>query len=487
MNQKEKQLTNLLAVKMLTAIVVVISLAYIVEIIKATKPVAYVLSVLVIGWIPTIMCIVSYKREPSNSRIKHYYIAGFAIFYTYLLLTGTNDLIFTYAMPMFFILILYNNVRSSVLTVFGGAFVNIIYVVMKGIRGEININNAAVYEIEILIMFLIAFYVYLCTKTNFGMIASREEVISNEKKKTEEMLEEIRSASNDLSTGVIDVSKMVGDISSTVTDSANSMEQISSSVGETASAIQEQMIKTEAIQDTVRIVSSQTTETLNSAELASQACDTGREHLNTLNRLSADSDAAEEMITKSMLELSEASNQMTSIVDSISSIATQTNLLSLNASIEAARAGESGRGFAVVAGEIGNLAKQTSESTTQISQLISSVLEKLEEVNRATERFSENTKKQRDCTVLVEESFEQINNSVRDVTEKINSVEASTKELITANEAIVDSIQTISAITEEVSASAVSTTERSNDAVNIARQADSIFDELLKTADALAN
>jgi len=486
MNQKEKQLTNLLAVKMITTIVVIISLAYIAEIFKGTKPASYILAVLIMGWAPTILCIVSYKRNPSNTRIKHYYIVGFAIFYTFLLLTGTNDLIFTYAMPMFFILILYNNIKSSLFTVLGCAVINIIYVVIKAIRGEVNVNNVAMFEIQILIIFLIAYYVYLCTKTNFQMIEAKEEALNDEKNKTEQMFSEIKEASANLSNGVIDASKMVVEISSTISDSANSMDQISTSVSEAANAIQQQMIKTEAIQETVKEVSNKTTETLNSASIASKACDEGREHVNTLNQLSADSDAAEAMINKSMLDLSEASDQMTSIIDSISSIATQTNLLSLNASIEAARAGESGRGFAVVAGEIGNLAKQTSEATTQISELISSVLSKLNEVNSATAKFSENSKRQRDCTVLVEKSFEEINSSVNDVQEKITSVEASAKELIIANEAIVDSIQTVSAITEEVTASALSTTDRSNEAVNIAKQADEIFDELLQTAGSLA-
>ncbi|RAK53031.1 hypothetical protein DJ017_00030 [Phenylobacterium soli] len=75
----------------------------------------------------------------------------------------------------------------------------------------------------------------------------------------------------------------------------------------------------------------------------------------------------------SMLRLKEASDQIGEVVDLIRTVASQTNLLSLNAMIEASRVGEAGRGFAVVAAEVKALARQTGDATVEITRQVQSV------------------------------------------------------------------------------------------------------------------
>ncbi|MCI8495977.1 MAG: HAMP domain-containing protein [Lachnospiraceae bacterium] len=148
---------------------------------------------------------------------------------------------------------------------------------------------------------------------------------------------------------------------------------------------------------------------------------------------------------EAMKKISDASMQISNIIQTIEEIADQTNLLSLNASIEAARAGEAGRGFAVVAGEIGHLANQCTESVEVTRGLIEAALHEVESGNEIAEEMAGALQK-------VIDGMDGIVTAVEEVAENSNEQNNSMQQINETIEMISEVVQTNSAAAEEGSA-----------------------------------
>lgn len=180
-----------------------------------------------------------------------------------------------------------------------------------------------------------------------------------------------------------------------------------------------------------------------------------------------------EEVNRSMREMEivfssfgENTKGMTEALESISSIASQTNLLSLNASIEAARAGEAGKGFAVVATEIRNLADDSQAAAAHIGKMIESVGNQADQMTARLRESLEQLEKGNQMTGAAKESFEiitagtdEVNNNVEDI---INGVEVLNDRIAEAMESMgtvkdaadsnVTEINEVSAVVTEQSA-----------------------------------
>lgn len=204
--------------------------------------------------------------------------------------------------------------------------------------------------------------------------------------------------------------------------------------------------------------------------------------LNQLDASNQDVMTEVENIQKQTQQNNESVEKIIAAVSYISDIADQTNLLSLNASIEAARAGETGKGFAVVAEEIGKLANQSNEASTEISELVnllsynsSQTMEIMDSVqdamNDQTKKLVEtaNIFKQlqehvshvadgvdviRDATVQLGKETDEIGKDIKNLSDIAQRNEDTVKGTISFSDEVLGTVNSVTEMSTEVSSSA---------------------------------
>jgi len=147
------------------------------------------------------------------------------------------------------------------------------------------------------------------------------------------------------------------------------------------------------------------------------------------------------------------SRSIADFVNIINDIASQTNLLSLNASIEAARAGDAGRGFAVVAGEIRKLADQTVKAAGQIQKIVSEIQKKTKGTVASAKQAETIVGSQGEALNKTVNVFENINTHVVKLVNNLNNIAKGIKGIEEAKEDSLDAIQNISAISQQTATS----------------------------------
>ena len=226
---------------------------------------------------------------------------------------------------------------------------------------------------------------------------------------------------------------------------ANSADQVSGGSDELARAAQSLAEgaenQTRAVDDLFRVmvdVAKQVEENKNDSE-------TSAENVNSVADMMENSQELMNQMRNAMTKIHETSQQVVGIIKAIEDIASQTNLLSLNASIEAARAGEAGRGFAVVAGEIGNLAKESARAVNMTRELIGVSLDEIKKGNALAEEVSKS------LGVSVTE-MKQVNGLIQNTAANAVSQMQSINRIKDGVEEISQGVQDNSALAEETSA-----------------------------------
>lgn len=171
--------------------------------------------------------------------------------------------------------------------------------------------------------------------------------------------------------------------------------------------------------------------------------------LSTMDEVNRKAQQAIDLIYEQTNTTNESAVKIKAATALITSIAKQTNLLSLNASIEAARAGEQGRGFAVVAGQIQKLAEESNESASQIEEIIAHLIEDSEKAVQTMDEVKEVMADQNENVGLTRERFSEVHNGVEKTITGIRNIAGKMEQIDDTRSGVVDIIQNLTALSQE--------------------------------------
>lgn len=289
-----------------------------------------------------------------------------------------------------------------------------------------------------------------------------------------EMLSRMRDISDDLNKKAVNSGNLSKELHKSAGAQSDSMVQMNTTVEELVRAIAEIAENSTALAQIVSAANDDGTSVMENMKETRTAAEQGRKDMNQVNRAMGGIEGSMVSLEKSIEDVGTAAVKINEIIHTISEIAEETNLLSLNASIEAARAGEAGRGFAVVANQIKKLAETSSEAADEISQLIVSVGDLISDtVVKSQESMGEI----KDSAGMVNVAMENFNH----IYESISTTDAIMKDMIVKIKEVDDVATSVAAITEEQSASAeeieAATAEMMNLAQNVAEESENVAED----------
>lgn len=469
-----------------TILTTLIGVAYLLEAIKGSRTIGYVALVCVLCWAPVVIAWIFYNQNHSApDSIMRTIGIGFTALYTVLIFTANNNLVFSYIFAMLLVLLLFNKMRFILIIGIGAALENIIDIIIRVAQGHTEPTDIVSYEIQgLLVVLCVIFFIVVSWCVNMQS-EIRQARLTMESKKISDLLEQVLEISDNVAKNVTQVDDKVSSLNTSMGQTLDAMNEVSTGATETAEAIQNQLVKTEEIQEYIASVENATNTIANNMQSTSDAIVSGQKQIDNLMKLTEISDKAGNEVATSLQTFSETTSQMNTITELIDSIASQTSLLALNASIEAARAGEAGRGFAVVASEISNLANQTTSATGDINNLIAEINSQLGNMVETIGNLIKSNEEQSASADETARDFAIITENINGIKEKSDDLNSIVVKLASSNKEIVDSIQTVSAITEEVSAHSNETYSASEDNQNVLSQVRELVDTLNESAQKL--
>ena len=271
------------------------------------------------------------------------------------------------------------------------------------------------------------------TEDEFGQLAESMQI----------MITKLRSSMIEVTT-----------LASAINGSMNEIEQNSNTICDAAETAQTECVSVAAAAEQMAATNANIAENCTTAAKSSQEShkftETGMENVNTTATSVTEQYELMEKNAEAIRELADEVEKISSIVGTIDEIASQTNLLALNAAIEAARAGEAGRGFAVVADEVRALATRTTASTQEIRGMVDRIQADSAAATTAMQSNLESMSFVTTESVELKSTLGQVMELVSGVNDQIGVIATSAEEQSTSSAQISTNMQRITECTKQV-------------------------------------
>lgn len=257
---------------------------------------------------------------------------------------------------------------------------------------------------------------------------------------------QVAAASEELTASTEETTQASQNIATTTQQVAVGAERASLSTEETAKSVSEMVAGIQQVSASAQGV----------ADSASKAKTVASGGFESIERAVAQMNSIHNTVdglSQSVRVLGKSSEEIGQMVGVITEIASQTNLLALNAAIEAARAGEHGRGFAVVADEVRKLAEQSADKAKQIVSLVAKIQSEMDVTVETTDHAGSEVETGMQLVNAAGESFQSILQSVTDVSGQIVEVSAAVEEMAAGAEEMAHTVDEVSKITQNASGS----------------------------------
>lgn len=308
-----------------------------------------------------------------------------------------------------------------------------------------------------------------------------------------EMLESIKKLVNQVGNS----SKKVIESSKLVNESANqsfiSSRQISEVMNQVAVGSVDQAEEIGICAESINVLAQGINKVEDNMEIVSDVANKTRklsynaiEVVKLLNDKAFQTNKASAKVINDIEDLSDNMKEIERILKTMSLIADQTNLLSLNASIEAAKAGDAGRGFSVVANEVKKLANQSKDSTKDIKNIIMNILKKTKRTKEVAHEANEVVSEQLEIVKKTDDSFREINESMGNLMERVKEVSDSIKKVLKSKEDAAESIENISAISQQTASIAEEVSATTQEQTSASEELTNLSEELNKAAKMLS-